>query len=74
MSPLVSPSEAMKPVIIGEFGVRVNGAWVLVAVHEVEAWTKFIDECRVGQSVELMRGSKVMARLGTREEREIVLS
>jgi hypothetical protein len=74
MSPLVSTSEAMKPVLIGEFGVRVNGAWVLVAVHEVEAWTKFIDECRIGRCVELLRNSKVLARLGTREEREIVLS
>ena len=69
----MSPSEAMKPVIIGEFSVRIDGLWAGTALQEAKAWALFLQERRGGRCVELLRGSKVVARIATQIEREIVL-
>lgn len=74
MSPLVSPSQTVKPVVLGEFSVRIDGVWIVVAVSEAVAWKKFIEEKRSGRRVELLRGSKVMAHLNILDEGEKVLS
>lgn len=47
----------------GDFSVRSRGSFVGAGLNEEFAWRMFLDECRGGGHVELIRGDKPVAWL-----------
>jgi len=62
------PLKTPKPLIAGDFSIRVDGAWLLIEgglsainLKEDFAWKTFLLQCRAGRFVEMLRGKIVVA-------------
>jgi hypothetical protein len=58
-----NPIKIPKPLSSGDFSIRSRGSFVGAGLTEEFAWRLFLDECRGGGHVELIRGAKPVAWL-----------
>jgi hypothetical protein len=57
------PRRKSAPLLADGFTVRVDGRAGLIQFDESSGWSAFLNECRRGPLVELLKGKIVVARL-----------